>query len=181
MNLPHYTYFTGNNYRDYEFYSDGPRGRIKKLVVYEKINEDPLAYNLAFGDEDPETGFLLDRVKSSNEDSDKILATVAHTIEDFSGHYNKPMIHVVGSTMARIRLYQMSISKIYDEICVRYSVHGYMDGERQFFQKNINYEAFVVQKIKITIFDIINWKDYVDNEKNGRGQITAIGRSNFEQ
>ena len=146
MNIKCYTYYAANDYKDYLFYSDGPNGQIKKLVVYEKISHVPLVYNLAFGDEDPGTGFLLDRVKSSNEDRDIILATVAYTIGDFSDHYRKPMIHIVGNTIVKTRLYQMSISKIYDEICVAYTVQGYRDGAWEFFQKNVNYDAFVVQK-----------------------------------
>ncbi|MFS2189301.1 hypothetical protein ACCC92_21665 [Mucilaginibacter sp. Mucisp84] len=146
MNFKGYNYYAASDYKDYFFYSDGPNGRIKKLVVYEKINDEPLVYNLAFGDEDPETGLLLDRVKSSNDDRDAILATVAHTIGDFSDHYGKPMIHVIGSNIVRTRLYQMSISKIYDEICSIYTVQGYREGVWEFFQKNVNYEAFVVQK-----------------------------------
>ncbi len=146
MNIKGYTYYAASDYKDYFFYSNGPNGRIKKLVVYEKINNDPPVYNLAFGDEDQNTGLLLDRVKSSNDDRDTILATVAHTISDFSDHYGKPMIHVVGSTIVRTRLYQMSISKIYDEIFMVYTVQGYRNDAWEIFQKNVNYEAFVVQK-----------------------------------
>ena len=146
MNLPHYAYYASSDYKDYFFYSDGPNGRIKKLIVYKKINHDPLIYNLAFGDEEPETGVMLDRVKSSNDDRDKILATVAYTIGDFSDHYGRPMIHIVGSTSSRTRLYQMSIAKIYHEICTAYTVRGYRDDDWEFFQKDVNYEAFIVQK-----------------------------------
>jgi hypothetical protein len=146
MNLSHYTYYTASSRKDYLFYSDGPNGRIKKLVVYEKINDEPPIYNLAFGDEDSETGLMLDRVKSSNDDRDVVLATIALTINDFSDNHDKPIIHIVGNTMVRTRLYQMSISKIYDEICVDYTVHGYREGTWELFQKSINYEAFVVQK-----------------------------------
>lgn len=33
MNLPRYNYFT-NDFQDYEFYSDGPKGKIKKLITF---------------------------------------------------------------------------------------------------------------------------------------------------
>lgn len=146
MNIKGYSYFATSDYKDYSFYSNGPKGRIKKLVVYEKINDEPLVFNLAFGDEDPETGVMLDRLKSSNNDRDAILATVARTIGDFSDHYGKPMIHIVGSSNVRTRLYQISISKIHDEICTEYLIQGYREGAWEYFQKNVNYEAFVVQK-----------------------------------
>jgi hypothetical protein len=56
------------------------------------------------------------------------------------------MIYIVGSTLSRTRLYQMSITKIYEEIASFYIVQGYREGQWEIFQKNVNYEAFVVQK-----------------------------------
>lgn len=58
MNLDRYNYVAGNNYHNYTFYSEGPKGRIKKTVIYTRISDDPVAYNLAFGDEDDKTGLL---------------------------------------------------------------------------------------------------------------------------
>ncbi len=51
MNLEHYPYYT-DNFTDYVFFSTGPKGRIKKVVRFTKIEDDPDVYNLGFGDED---------------------------------------------------------------------------------------------------------------------------------
>jgi len=40
MNLERYTYFT-NDYQDYEFYSEGPKGKIKKVISFTKVQENP--------------------------------------------------------------------------------------------------------------------------------------------
>jgi len=51
MNLEHYTYFASNDFKDCEFYSEGPKGRIRKAVRFTKISDEgPAFYNLGFGD-----------------------------------------------------------------------------------------------------------------------------------
>ena len=80
MNLKRYNFFT-NDYHAFEFFSEGPKGRIRKMVIYSKISDtEPPIYNLAFGDINPVTGKMDDSIISDNEDKDIILATVANTI-----------------------------------------------------------------------------------------------------
>ena len=71
MNLDHYPYAPSKNFKHYYFYSEGPNGRIKKTVIYSVLWDDPLVYNLAFGDEDLKTGMISDTSKSNNQDRDK--------------------------------------------------------------------------------------------------------------
>ena len=75
MNLKRYDYVT-SDFQAYEFYSEGPKGEIRKLVIFDRISEiEPPIYNLAFGDVD-EKGRLDDTSVSNNKDRDIILATV---------------------------------------------------------------------------------------------------------
>ena len=104
MNLDHYTLFT-TDFQDYEFYSEGPQGRIKKVVRYRRISNDPITFNLAFGDENE--GVISDTIVSDNQDKDMVLFTVANTINAFCDHYGNHFIYAEGSTAARTRLYQM--------------------------------------------------------------------------
>ncbi len=145
MNLPHYNYLT-NDFQDYEFYSEGPKGRIRKVVMFAKLQDDPAIYNLAFGDEDPETGAVSDSVTSNNEDRDIVLATVANTINDFCDHYGNQFVYAKGSTPVRTRLYQMGIAGLIDDISMDFEVYGIIDGTAYPFQKNVNYEAFLVKR-----------------------------------
>jgi hypothetical protein len=125
MNLDRYHYFNSNEYRAYEFYSDGPKGRISKLVLFTKVPDtEPPLYNLAFGDKNQETGNLDDEIVSDNEDRDKVLATVANTIVEFCNHYDNPYIYAEGSTPSRTRLYQMGIAGLWEEISADFEVFG---------------------------------------------------------
>jgi len=145
MNLPHYTYLT-TDYQEYEFYSEGPKGSIKKLVTFAKIQEEPVIYNLAFGDADLITGQMNDSVTSNNEDRDIVLATVAHTVIDFCHHYGDHFIYAKGSTPVRTRLYQMGISGLLDEITLNFDIYGVIENAAYPFERNVNYEAFLVKR-----------------------------------
>ncbi len=146
MNLERYVYFADNNYKNYEFYSIGPKGQIKKGVRFSKINDDPVIYNLAFGDISAETDRIDDAVISNNHDRDLVLATVANTIFDFTNHYGNHYIYATGSTTPRTRLYQIGIAGLSTEINKDFEVYGFVNGKWQIFQKNVNYEAFLVKR-----------------------------------
>jgi len=147
MNLERYNYFT-NDYQAYEFFSEGPKGRIRKLVIFTKIPDtEPAIYNLAFGDAHPVSGKIDDEVISNNEDRDIVLATVANTIATFCDHYGNKYIYAEGSTPSRTRLYQMGIAGIWDEISTDFEVFGLKNGYWQSFNPNgVNYDAFLVKR-----------------------------------
>ena len=150
MNLSLYPYEVSLDYKEYEFFSEGPKGRIKKRVIYEKISDNPQIYNLAFGDVDPVSDMIRDRSTSNNNDRDLVLATVAHTVGDFVKRYAQPLIYIEGSTKSRTRLYQISLNKIVDEVQPLYTIYGYRANAWEAFRKSVNYEAFVVQQKKIS-------------------------------
>jgi hypothetical protein len=104
MKYPKYP-IVANDPLSYEFYSEGPQGRIKKSVVYSHIEGN--LYNLGFGDWNEELKGLDDSSRSNNGDRDKVLATVAYTALDFIGQFPDAQIFAEGSTSARTRLYQM--------------------------------------------------------------------------
>ncbi|MFI5136505.1 MAG: DUF6934 family protein [Sphingobacteriales bacterium] len=146
MNLERYSYSTSNDFQRYSFYSEGPKGKIKKTVVYSKIQEGPVIYNLAFGDEDPFTGQINDITITNNEDRDIVLATVANTIHAFIKRHGNHFIFAKGSTRSRTRLYQMSIARLMDEISMDFDVFGVVGNDVSRFKPNVNYDAFLIKR-----------------------------------
>ncbi len=132
----------------YEFYSEGPKGIIKKVVRYSLIQEFPnKIYNLGFGDWNDKLQDVDDQVNTNNEDSQKVLATVADTAVDFLNNHPRATVFAQGSTASRTRLYQMNILAYWKEITdASYLVQGYLNGDWQSFQKGINFEAFIIRK-----------------------------------
>jgi hypothetical protein len=145
MNFKHYDYTSSEDFYEYSFLSQGPNGLIKKSVIYSCISEDPLIYNMAFGDVDLH-GEINDRIISDNHDRDVVLATVASTINDFSDRYGNNFIFAIGSTAARTRLYQIRIARFLNEVNQYLDLWGYNNDNWQEFERNINYESFLVKR-----------------------------------
>ncbi|TFF33907.1 DUF6934 family protein [Mucilaginibacter psychrotolerans] len=146
MNLSRYDYIPGDDFTEYEFFSEGPNGRIRKMIAFTIVQEYPfLIYNLAFGDVDA-AGEINDAVTSNNEDRDKVLATVAHSINDFCDRDGNHLIFAQGSNPARTRLYQMSIARNFTELQSDFDIKGLTDKGWEPFAKNVNYLAFLTNR-----------------------------------
>ena len=66
MDKSPYEFKTEEDCLSFEFYSEGPNGHIKKIVMYERIGED--LYNLALGDWDENTKTIDYDVTTNNGD-----------------------------------------------------------------------------------------------------------------
>lgn len=122
-----------------------PNGKIKKVVRFTPRNAGGVTYfNLGFGDWNETKRRIDDRAISNNHDRDKILATVAFVVLEFTAHFADVWVYAQGSTPARTRLYQMGIAAYWNEIVALLNVFGYANGKWESFRKHINYEAFIV-------------------------------------
>ena len=136
---------TSSNFVTYDFISEGKKGEILKEVRYTET-EFLNVWNLGFGDIDPKTGIINDKIISDNGDSEKVLATVAHTCIEFSKHFPEAMIFAVGSTPARTRLYQMGLTRNFNEISELFIIWGLLKEGWEIFEKNKNYQALLVKR-----------------------------------
>lgn len=148
MNLNKYPVVAGADHMSYEFYSEGPKGRIRKIISYKKFKWYDNVFNLYFGDWDENAQSLNDRVRSNNKDRDKILATVATTVLDFTMRNPYASVYAEGATPSRTRLYQMGIRAYWSEISAEFHILGYKQGEWETFTPGHNYEAFLVTRKK---------------------------------
>ncbi|WP_158800146.1 hypothetical protein [Pedobacter sp. L105] len=155
MNLERYAYFVSDDFKNYAFYSSGPKGHLKKTVRFHQVSYlNETVYNLGFGDEDAVTGKIDDRAISNNEDKDLVLATVASIINEFCAHYMKYFILIVGSTPSRTRLYQMAASRLLEHMKLDYNILGLKDDQWTHFERKKNYTGFLVKKKELFKFDI---------------------------
>ena len=129
----------------FEFTSDGPKGKIIKLVQYTETNLKNY-FNLGFVDRDEKTGEINDTVITNNGDSQKVLATVASTVYAFTDKHPGAWIYVKGSNIARTRLYRIGITNNLVEIKKDYHVFGLKSNEWHEFRKGIEYQAFLIQR-----------------------------------
>jgi hypothetical protein len=147
MNLERYPLKAEDDFKRFEFYSVGPKGRIKKVVQFQE-DGDPNFYNLALGDWEEVTGEIKYDARSNNGDLDKVMASVASAVFEFMLVYSNATVFAEGSTAAKTRLYQMGISKHLSQISLRYCINGWLNNNWVPFERGKNYEAFYLQKKK---------------------------------
>ena len=145
MNLPRYQLAGNDKLTTFEFVSEGPKGRIQKLVQFTSTNLKDV-YNLAFGDKDKTTGKIDDTIISNNGDSEKVLATVTATIYAFTDKYPDAFIYATGSTKSRTRLYRMGITKYLSEVENDFIIFGETKEGWDIFEKDANYFGFLIQR-----------------------------------
>lgn len=147
MQLERYAFVKDPEKHYYEFYSEGPLGRVRKLVEYYRLPDvKTVVYNLSFGDWEEDSGKLNDKAVTNNADRDKVLATVAATVLDFMNNHPGASVFVAGNTPARTRLHQMGINRLWDEINNTFHLYGFVKGDWRPFKKGINYSSFLLQK-----------------------------------
>ena len=146
MDLERYKIENNVNSVYFEFISIGNKGSIVKVIKYTKINDDPLVYNLGFGDKNLTYETIDDRAVTNNGDTDKVLATVAFTIYAFYQEYPDANVYLSGSTTTRTRLYQININKFYAYISRDFIIYGELEQGFERFKKGVNYQGFFIIK-----------------------------------
>jgi hypothetical protein len=157
MESSSYPLFAGDTPLAYTFYSDGSRGRIEKLILYTRLQvERHIVFNLSLGDVDEKTNQIREDVVSGNADGDKIFRTVAKSISLICGRYSDAYIQILGNSLPKNRLYQMTILRQLEQVQLRYEVYGLVDNRWEEFQKNRQYRGFLLHVKKTTRFGIDN-------------------------
>ncbi|HEY4063714.1 MAG TPA: hypothetical protein VGM30_17520 [Puia sp.] len=128
----------------FDFISLGKNGKIHKRIAFMRTERSGV-YNLAFGDIDEEGG-IDDFSISDNGDRNKILATVAKSVDEFTKKYPRRWIIFRGSTIERTRLYRMAIGLNLEELLQRFDIYGQLNDEFLPFYKNMPTLAFLIKR-----------------------------------
>lgn len=147
MNLPKYQLKAESELILFEFDSDGPKGKISKLIKFTETHIENV-FNLGFGDKHPDTGEIDDLAISNNGDSEKVLATVVSAIYAFTDKYSNSWVYATGSTGSRTRLYRMGISRFYLEAKEDFDIFGLINNEWVEFDKGIEFDGFLLKRKK---------------------------------
>jgi hypothetical protein len=85
-------------------------------------------------------------VVTNNEDSLKVLATVASSVYAFTTERPSAWVFATGSTSVRTRLYRMGLTNNIVEISKDFQVYGLKDDNWEEFIIGEDYEAFLVKR-----------------------------------
>ena len=130
----------------FEFTSVRPKGSTRKRILFDETETKGI-FNLALGDVNTETDGFDDSVVSNNNDSQKVLATVASAVYLFSQKYPTAVIFAEGSNAARTRLYRIGISNNLEELTEQFNVFGFLDNIGWgIYEKNKDYSAFFIKR-----------------------------------
>lgn len=145
MRKDRYNLEASDSFKSYEFISEGPKGRISKIVKYTETDIDNY-YNLGFGNKLSGTDDFDDTAISNNQDSLRVLATVAATVYSFTYKYPEAWVYATGSTPSRTRLYQIGISNNLIEILEHFTIFGLKDDVWERYEINQPYIAFLITR-----------------------------------
>ncbi len=142
----HYDSFDiSTNATVFEFISAGPKGEIKKIIQFSETKAKHI-FNLAFGNVNAD-GSIDDVTTNDNKDRDKILATVAAVIYDFTKRYPENYVFFTGSSAERTRLYRMALTINYEELAETFDIWGLQEEIGfEVFEKNRSYTGFLIRK-----------------------------------
>jgi len=143
MNLPQYKTNPDEDLHSFSFISEGKNGKVEKVIRYEKITND--VFNLGFGDKDPITGKINDKVVTNNGDTEKVLATVVSTVFTFTERNPNAYIYATGSNHVRNRLYRRGITKYLSEALDTFAIYGMLPNQEfEIFNPNTDYVGFLL-------------------------------------
>lgn len=163
MNKEVYPVYSVPGARVFRFDSEGPHGKIRKMVVIDPL-ENAFArlmpgeyYNLAFGDLKTENGIweLDDSKRSNNGDMPKVVATVAQIAIDFlrkncgatlyfTGYLDSKSIKA-GQNQRNI-LYQRAIDSNWEFLSAEFVVKGIKAKEPVDYIRGQQYDAILISR-----------------------------------
>lgn len=127
MNLDKYNLEISENSICFYFTSIGRKGAIRKIIKFQPLSK-PQYYNISFGNLiDDNT--VDDKNITDNGDSQKVLATIAHSVLFFTNENKIARIIVVANSPAKTRLYRIGISNNLYEITKKFHLLGLLDNK----------------------------------------------------
>ncbi len=128
----------------FSFLSEGPKGRIEKLVKYDQMDEE--TFNLGFGDRIGGTMNFDDKVVTDNGDTRRVLATVVATLEEFFKTYPSMYVYMEGSDEKRTRTYCWIVKNNRRQFENQFNFWGGFGNEYEPFESDRNYQFILISK-----------------------------------
>ena len=139
-----YSLETINTGLEFTFLSTGPKGPIKKYILFKPMETVAGVFTMGFGDISP-GGVLSDQVVSNNRDLNLVVGALLLSINLFFEHHPDKSLFIIGNTPSRTRLYRIIISRNLPAIRNKFRIYGLEGAEWQDFAQNRPYEAYLIQ------------------------------------
>jgi hypothetical protein len=129
---------------EFTFVSTGPKGSVKKYIIFKPMDKVANVFNMGFGDITRE-GWLSDSVVTNNHDLRMVVGALVSSINMFFESHPTKSIFIIGNSSSRTRLYRITISSNFDSVNDRFFVYGFISGGWEAFARNRPYDAYLIQ------------------------------------
>ncbi len=144
MNREYYDFSLDKVHTRYFFVSEGKRGKIIKVVVFQEI--DNHIFNVVLGDYDEINDKVDDENITNNGDMTKVFATVVHIIKDYLKKNPDKLLYIEANTPLKSKLYNRIIRNNLQELETHLNIFGVQEDETiELFLGAIEYKAIVLQ------------------------------------
>jgi hypothetical protein len=135
-----YPYLASGNNTWFFFESEGPQGKIPKVVAFRDYGNN--IWNIGFGD--LRRGKIQDSVVSNNQDLVRVMNTVAQTIRVFLETHPAAILQIRPVDERRKRLYNGIFQRRFAEIDKKFRVVGIREGITELYSPKQFYDKFEI-------------------------------------
>lgn len=137
----HYRYLASRNKTQYFFESNGVQGKVMKVILFTYVEDD--LWNLGFGDW--HKGKIDDSVVTNNQDTVKVISTVAKVAYQFFEDFPERRIEIKPVDERRKRLYNYVFQKHFKDIELLFQITGFRNNTPELYTPNNFYDSFILK------------------------------------
>ncbi|MFN0033443.1 MAG: DUF6934 family protein [Saprospiraceae bacterium] len=141
-----YDCFSFNNKTHFFFESIGSKGRVLKVVVFNRAEGN--RWNVGFGDS--RDGKIDDITFTNNNDVRKVLSTVAQTIYHFSEAHPVRVIAIIPVDERRKHFYNAVFQRHFSEVSEVFDIFGILAKDRENYSPEKIYDSFELVRKFVT-------------------------------
>ena len=136
-----YLYIAVRRKTRFIFESEGVQGKIVKIIQFSPMDDNE--WNLGFGD--LKSGFVDDSIVSNNQDTVKVLQTVARATYEFFNTYPDSVVIINPVDERRRKLYNRIFQRHIKDISTVCDVTGVIGTEKELYESQKYYESFKIK------------------------------------
>lgn len=135
-----YTFLPSKRKTWFAFQSEGVKGKIVKIVQFSLVNDGK--WNLGFGDWNK--GTVDDHVLTNNQDTMKVIRTIAKIVLDFFTEYPQITLVIEPVDEKRKRFYNLIFQRHYDDMKSQFNIIGLIEKRAEIYSPQKFYDSFEI-------------------------------------
>jgi hypothetical protein len=135
-----YRYMPSKRHTRFAFQSEGDKGKIVKIIEFYSLENGK--WNLGFGDWNK--GTVDDKVVSNNQDTMKVIRTVANVTVEFFKQYPDSVVVIEPVDEKRKKFYNLIFQRYYKDISPYFNILGKDKNKEETYILEKFYDSFEI-------------------------------------